>query len=261
MAVNKAKCQQVIQDGLTRNNASLVGRLYALNTIPALPGIRPRDAAYWSALASKYPADDNYFTGNIRKLQLKVVEKLSDHIQVVYDKTDETGVVGIFRLCTDAACFNIKHINKSLGSEKNKGRLREFMGRHNIMIALLTSDDGNRIRNPLGDEGGGVHAVTICRVIDPTNPGKETYSVYDSTGYYGGCSIGFKNLLNFAGNDISRKVTYQQIQEMLEVERDPETIRRVRHILENYEDYLFNDTNIYPIKCTLQTSRPTCVFW
>jgi hypothetical protein len=35
----------------------------------------------------------------------------------------------------------------------------------------------------------------------------------------------------------------------------------IRRAYDNYEDYLFEGTNIMPIKCSLQQSRPTCVFW
>ena len=82
-------CEGIIEDGLTRNNANVVRRRYNLNSIPAIPGVKPRDMEYWMGLAQKYPPNDDYFKGNIRKLQLKVVAKLSGHIEVIYDKTHE----------------------------------------------------------------------------------------------------------------------------------------------------------------------------
>ena len=301
-------CEGIIEDGLTRNNANVVRRRYNLNSIPAIPGVKPRDMEYWMGLAQKYPPNDDYFKGNIRKLQLKVVAKLSGHIEVIYDKTHEDMVSGLLRVCTDTMCLNIPHKNKTFGSPENKGRLREFMGRHNIIIALLTSDGGGGGANPLGDgEGlGGIHAVTICKEVDPANPGKELYSVYDSTGYYGMCSQGYINLANFAGNDVSRLLTQDYLKngvlttwlasekgvrylelkarliqavnylktygERANVRRDYNVMfaefnpletefKRINHVIDNYEDYVFNDTNIIPIKCSLQKSRPTCVFW
>ncbi len=297
-------CKQVIEDGLTRNNANVVRRRYNLNSIPAIPGVKPRDMEYWKGLAQKYPPNDNYITGNIRKLQLKVVAKLSGHIEVVYDKSDEHVLSGLLRVCTDTMCLNIPHKNKSLGTPENKGRLHEFMGRHNIMIALLTSDAGGGGVNPLGDEGGrgGIHAVTICKEIDPANPGKELYSVYDSTGDYRMCSKGYKNLSNFAGNDVSAKLTpddisfdkwlktergrrQTELNNLFKIARDTDLINdnleatmalspflnemiqldsealQILSWSSRYEDYLFEGTNIRPIKCPLQTNRPTCVFW
>lgn len=279
-----------------------------MNSIPAIPGVKPRDMAYWKELALKYPPDDDYFKGNIRKLQLKVVEKLSGHIEVIYDKSDEGLLSGLLRVCTDTMCLNIPHKNKTFGSPENKGRLREFMGRHNIMIALLTSDGGGGGANPLGDgEGlGGIHAVTICKEVDPANPRKELYSVYDSTGYYGMCSQGYKNLANFAGNDVSALLTQDHLKngmlarwlasekgvrylalqsrlsqagnylktygERANVRRDYEgmyaefrpletEVNIIKKMIDSYEDYVFKGTNIIPIKCPLQKSRPTCVFW
>jgi hypothetical protein len=288
-------CKQVIEDGLTRNNANVVRRRYNLNSIPAIPGVKPRDMEYWKALAEKYPPQEDYFKGNIRKLQLKVVAKLSGHIEVIYDKSDESVLSGLLRVCTDTMCLNIPHKNKTLGSLENRGKLREYMGRHNIMIALLTSDGGAGGINPLGDGGGlgGIHAVTICKEVDPQNPNRELYSVYDSTGYYGMCSMGYRNLANFAGNDVSAKLKHGDILKWLETERGKRYLElseqltrsqathdwgyvapfldeltvllneytNIRKVYDNYEDYLFEGTNIVPIKCSLQQSRPTCVFW
>ena len=307
--LNPEKCERIIQNGIRKNNGNSIRRRYELNSIPAFPGVKPREKEYWAALADKYPPDDDYLTGNIRKLQLKVVAKLADHISVLYDKTDENPVSELLRICTDQLCMNIPHKNKTFGSQENKGRMSEFMGRHNIMIALLTSDGGGGGLNPLGDEAGrgGVHAVTICK--DSENEGK--YSVFDSTGYYGGCSKGYINLLNFAGNDVSNiaqlhlferlrdewletpeGVRYNQL--FLPIRADSEYIKRpecdayqrntilmrmktalenpvfvrlskkmeiLQGKIDNYEDYLFQGTNMIPVKCPVQKSRPVCVFW